>query len=45
VIFGRVLEGMELVTKIEGLGSGTGATKSEIRIKDSGELKEAGEKK
>lgn len=45
VIFGRVLEGMELVTKIEGLGSGSGATKAEIRIKDSGELKETAEKK
>jgi peptidylprolyl isomerase len=45
VVFGRVLEGMELVTKIEGLGSGSGATKSEIRIKDCGELKETAEKK
>lgn len=45
VIFGRVLEGMELVTKIESLGSGSGATKSEIRIKECGELKETAEKK
>ena len=45
VVFGRVLEGMELVTKIEGMGSGSGATKSEIRIKDCGELKETAEKK
>lgn len=45
VIFGRVLEGMDLVTKIEGMGSRSGATKSEIRIKDCGELKETAEKK
>ena len=40
VVFGRVIEGMDLVTKIEGLGSRGGATKVEIRIKDCGELKE-----
>jgi peptidylprolyl isomerase len=45
VIFGKVLEGMELVTKIESLGTDSGATKAEIRIKDCGELKETAEKK
>ncbi len=39
VIFGRVIEGMDIVTKIEGFGSGSGKTKSVIRIKDCGELK------
>ena len=41
VIFGRVLEGMDLVTKVESLGSRSGATKSDIRIKDCGELKDS----
>jgi len=44
VVFGRVIEGMDLVTKIEGMGSGSGSTKAEIRIKDCGELKETAEK-
>ncbi len=39
VIFGRVIEGMDVVTKIEGFGSGSGATKKVIKIKDCGELK------
>jgi len=38
VIFGRVVEGMELVKKIEGYGSQGGATKARISIRDCGEL-------
>lgn len=40
VVFGRVIEGMELVKKIEGLGSRSGRTRSEIKIADCGELKD-----
>ncbi len=40
VIFGRVLEGMDIVTKIESFGSESGKTKSIIKIRDCGELKE-----
>jgi len=38
VIFGRVVEGMELVKKIESYGSQGGATKARISIRDCGEL-------
>ncbi len=42
VVFGRVLEGMDLVKKIETYGSSpSGKTKAKIVISDSGELKEA----
>ena len=37
--FGRVVEGFDLVKKIEALGSRDGATKKPIEIRDSGELK------
>lgn len=40
VIFGRVLEGMDLVKKIESLGSDSGRTKVKIAIRDCGELTE-----
>ncbi len=40
VIFGRVIEGMELVKKIESLGSDSGRTKVKIAIRDCGELSE-----
>ncbi len=40
VVFGRVLENMELVTRIEKLGSQSGKTSAKIIIADSGELKE-----
>ncbi|MFE9259023.1 peptidylprolyl isomerase [Streptomyces sp. NPDC006879] len=36
VVFGEVVEGMDLVKKIEGLGSGSGATKAKITIAKSG---------
>jgi len=40
VVFGKVLEGMDLVSKIEALGSGSGAPSKVIKIADSGEIKE-----
>ena len=43
VVFGKVLEGMEVVKKIERLGSESGDTQAFIMIKDCGELKEASE--
>ncbi|MDP2228847.1 MAG: peptidylprolyl isomerase [Moraxellaceae bacterium] len=39
VVFGRVIEGMDVVRKVEALGSGTGRTSKTITITDSGELK------
>ena len=38
VVFGEVLEGFDVVKKIEALGSQTGKTKEKIIIADSGEL-------
>lgn len=38
VVFGRVVEGMDVVKKIENLGSPSGATRAKIVIADSGEL-------
>jgi peptidylprolyl isomerase len=38
VVFGRVLEGMDLVSRIESFGSQSGQTSKVIRIADSGEL-------
>jgi peptidylprolyl isomerase len=37
-VFGRVLEGMDIVKAIEDLGSSSGTPKSKITIADSGEL-------
>lgn len=39
VVFGKVVEGMDVVEKIEGLGSESGRTKAKIVIADCGELK------
>lgn len=39
VVFGRVLEGMDVVKKIESLGSQSGTTRSKIVISDCGEVK------
>lgn len=39
VVFGRVLEGMDVVKKVEAQGSRRGTTRSVITIKDCGELK------
>eukprot|EP00798_Chlamydomonas_sp_ICE-L_P011850 gene11850-14955_t len=38
VVFGKVIEGMDLVYKIEGLGSGGGKPTKTVKIADSGEL-------
>lgn len=45
VVFGRVIEGMELVRKIEALGSRSGRTEKTIKIVDCGEIKPKDEKK
>lgn len=39
VVFGSVVEGQDIVTKIETYGSSTGTTKAKIVIADCGELK------
>ena len=38
VVFGQVVEGMDIVKKIEGMGSGSGATKAKIVISNCGQL-------
>jgi len=38
VVFGKVLNGMDLVKRIESYGSGSGSTSKVIKIADSGEL-------
>merc|ERR1719207_425501 len=38
VVFGKVLEGMDIVTKVEAVGSSSGATSKQVIIEDSGEL-------
>ena len=40
VVFGRVVDGMDVVKKVESLGSRSGATAKAIVIADCGELKE-----
>lgn len=42
VVFGKVVEGMDVVKKIENLGSESGATRAKIVIADCGELKPDG---
>ncbi|MCH1521901.1 MAG: peptidylprolyl isomerase [Arenicellales bacterium] len=39
VVFGRVIDGLDVVKKVEGQGSRSGRPRSQIRIIDSGELK------
>ena len=39
VVFGRVLEGMDVVKRVEGLGTQSGRPRLKIKIVDSGELK------
>jgi len=39
VVFGRVLEGMDVVKKIEAVGSQSGKTRAPVQITKSGELK------
>jgi peptidylprolyl isomerase len=43
VIFGRVIDGMDVVKRIESLGSQSGATRLPIVIADCGEVKEGAE--
>merc|ERR1740127_391466 len=38
VVFGKVLEGMDIVKKVEKVGSGGGKTSKKVAIADSGEL-------
>ena len=38
VVFGEVVEGMDIVEKIETFGSSSGRTKVEVRISDRGQL-------
>lgn len=40
VVFGRVVEGMEVVRKVEAVGCKEGATSAEVVITDCGELTE-----
>lgn len=40
VVFGRVLEGMDVVKKVEANGSQSGRTRAPIQITDCGELKD-----
>ena len=42
VVFGEVLEGLDVMRAVEALGSRSGSTKSKITIADSGELPMAG---
>ncbi|TWT65356.1 peptidylprolyl isomerase [Allorhodopirellula solitaria] len=44
VVFGRVLEGMDVVKKVEAQGSGSGRTRSLIKITEAGEIKADGSK-
>merc|ERR1712222_222106 len=38
VVFGKVLEGMDVVSKVEAVGSSSGKTSKKVVIQDSGEL-------
>ena len=38
VVFGRVIEGMDIVKKVEAVGSGRGTPSSEVKLVDTGEL-------
>jgi peptidylprolyl isomerase len=42
VVFGQVIEGMDVVRKMEKLGSQTGKTKSPVKIKDCGMIQKIG---
>ncbi|MEW1906005.1 MULTISPECIES: peptidylprolyl isomerase [unclassified Streptomyces] len=39
VVFGEVVEGQDLVKKIEGLGSPSGSTKASVKVAESGVVK------
>jgi peptidylprolyl isomerase len=38
VVFGKVIDGMDVVKKVEAVGSGSGKPSKEVRIAKSGEL-------
>merc|ERR1712137_1214548 len=38
VVFGKVVEGMDVVKKVEGVGSQSGTTSKKVVVKDSGEI-------
>ena len=38
VVFGSVTKGMDVVKKVEGVGSGSGATSQPVMIADCGQL-------
>jgi cyclophilin family peptidyl-prolyl cis-trans isomerase len=38
VVFGSVVEGMDVVRAIEGVGSGSGATKAPVKIVSCGQM-------
>ena len=38
VVFGQVTDGMDVIDKIEAVGSGSGATSGEVKVIDCGEL-------
>ena len=38
VVFGKVIEGMDIVKTVEGVGSQSGKTSKTVKIADSGEL-------
>ena len=38
VVFGKVIEGMDVVLKVEGQGSPSGKPKNKVTVVDSGEL-------
>ncbi|KAI8471866.1 MAG: cyclophilin-like domain-containing protein [Monoraphidium minutum] len=40
VVFGKVIEGMDIVMKVEAIGSGSGKPSKTVTISDSGEIKE-----
>merc|ERR1712196_54194 len=40
VVFGKVIEGMDIVKKVESMGSSSGTPSKEVLIADSGEIKE-----
>jgi cyclophilin family peptidyl-prolyl cis-trans isomerase len=38
VVFGQVVQGMDVVRAVEGVGSGSGATRAKVVVDDSGQL-------
>merc|ERR1712238_490462 len=40
VVFGTVVEGMDVIKKVEAVGSGSGSTSKKVEIEDCGEMTE-----